>query len=534
MKGYVVKSGLFSVFVSGLSEKLSLCDRLILSNNVSKLESTLSEISEDLYYINDVLELQIKEFNESLCNILIKTLIYPIAISSLGSINHSAHHLSIPLSGTILYHILKIVKNPDLNNALTMGILSKLIPEPLASLLQEAPSPNIRQSDKYLEASLHFLDKLEGFPSSEALVPNQVPDIIFSFLTSKDNNLIGTTLILLHTIINSVSVSNNLLLAAGLISYEKLKIKNLLNNILDTRDYSATYCNQAVEALIGLLEYEHPLRLFLFKLACKVLISLTFRKEQSICLGPNHQSILNRALLRSIQNLQEFLTDDSEYDEFFEVFKSEWKTLSVPEPKLSNLVHLLLPYNEELEGVPLEYRNPLNDSEALRCEISRFFAIWSVKLALCKDNSIFPLSVYPLYHLSNAVIWEKGKSYNLKNKNLVKCVVKLKKNEENFFYASDADFFLLAIPDPKYEDFYLIKFVESLINVETMQDRADPRRLVLMINSNSEPFNIIFNDPQQCLWTLREISGSKQSCRERYITLVSTLFDQLTSKISEL
>lgn len=529
VKGYVIKSGFFSIFVSGLSEKLSLCDRLILSGNVSKLESTLSEISEDLYYINDILELQIKEFNDSLCNTLIKSLIYPVVISSLGSINHSPHHLSIPLSGTFLYYLLKIVKNPSLANTLTMGILSKLIPEDLSNLLQEAPSPNLRQNDQYIEASSRFLEILEGFPTKEKIVPNQVPDIIFSFLTSKDNNLIGTTLILIHTVINCVSVSNNLLLASGLIPYEKLKIKNLLSTILETQDSNASYSEQVVEALISLLGNEHPLQLFLFKLACKVLVSLTFRKNQTICLSQQHQMILNAAFLKRVQNLQEFLNDSSEYDEFFELFESEWKTLSVPEPKLNNFVHLLLPYNEELEGVPLEYRNPLDESEAFRCEIQRLLAIWSAKFALCKDRSVFSLDIYPLYHLSNAVIWEKGKSYYLKNKNLVKCVAKLKKNEQNLFYASDDHFFLLVIPDPKYEDFYIIKFVESILNVETIQDRADPRRLVLMINSSSDPFELLFADTQQCLWTLREISGSKNSCRELYIKLTSSLFDQFAT-----
>ena len=517
------------MFVSSISEKLSMCDRLILSKNIGRLEMIISEISEDLYYVNDILGLNIKEFTQTLGNILIKSLIFPVAISSLGSIPRYHFHISIPLAGNFLYHLLRIVKNHLVINATVLGIIGKAIPDELLVLLQESLSPNIRQDDQYLEVVSKYLENLEGFSSNMALVANTVPEVIFSFLTSKDNNLTGTILILLYTIMACPIVSNNLLLSAGLIPYERLKIKKLIHNEVTKTEFNGWTNNSVIEPLLDLLIHEHPLQLFSFKLVCKVLVSLSFRSDSTMCLSQSQLKALHKAFTRSIEKLQDYLIENSDYDNFFFAFEAEWRSLESNEVKISNYVHLLMPYNEELSNLPLEYREPLDETESLKCEIQRLFAIWQVKLALACDPSLINLKVYPLFYLSNAEVVQKDKSYHMRNRNLVKFMFKLKKVEENFYYASDPDFILFVKQDPKYEDFYIVKICHSLMNIETMQDRSDPRRLVLMVNSMDETFEMVFNDPQQCMWTLREINSAKEKCRERYIGLLRKLFRKLTA-----
>ena len=517
------------MFVSSISEKLSMCDRMIHSKNIARLEIVISEISEDLYYVNDILGLNIKEFTLTLGNILIKSLIFPVAISSLGSISRYHFHISIPLAGNFLYHLLRIVKNQLVINATVLGIIGKTLPDELLALLQESLSPNIRQDDQYLEVVSKYLENLEGFSSSIELAANTVPEVIFSFLTSKDNNLTGTILILLYTIMACPIVSNNLLLSAGLIPYERLKIKKLLHNQVSKTEFNEWNSSSVIKPLLDLLRHEHPLQLFLFKLVCKVLVSLSYRTDSTMCLNQSQLKALHKAFTRSIEKLQDYLIENSDYDNFFPAFEAEWKILELKEVKISNHVHLMMPYNEELSNLPLEYREPLNEAESLKCEIQRLFAVWQVKLALACDPSLLTLKVYPLFSLSHANVVQKDKSYHMRNRNLVKFIVKLKKAEENFLYASDPDFILFVKPDPKYEDFYIVKVCHSLMNIETMQDRSDPRRLVLMVSPIDETYEMVFSDPQQCMWTLREIHNAKEKCRERYIELLSKLFRQLAA-----
>ena len=127
IKEYIVQSGFFSCFVSMMSDKLTMSDRYIFSLNANKLESSLAEISEDLYYIHDILEFQIAEFNELLTNLLIKNLFYPVVIASLGSIHKGSFHISIPLAAIFLHQTFRIVKNAELINSLVIGLLTKNI-----------------------------------------------------------------------------------------------------------------------------------------------------------------------------------------------------------------------------------------------------------------------------------------------------------------------------------------------------------------------------------------------------------------------
>ena len=321
IKEYIVQSGFFNCFVSLMSDKVSLCDRYILSLNASKLESSLSENLEDLYYINDIFELHIPEFNEILATLLIKNLIFPIIIGSLGSIQHNSFHISIPLAAVYLYQTLRIIKNADFTNCVVMGLLVKTLPAEFLEFLQDCPSPNLRPNDDYLYQVNLMLEYLEGFSEIENLGENPIPDVIFSFLTSKDNNLVGVILMLLDSVISNTSVNNNLLLAAGLISFEKIKMKKLLNFILEEKGKNMNYNENTVEILLNLLCYEEPLRVFHFSLACRVINSLVYRSDVPQCLTLNHQALLNKAFKRNISSLQEYLIDNSDYDIFFEVFE---------------------------------------------------------------------------------------------------------------------------------------------------------------------------------------------------------------------
>lgn len=538
IKDYIVKSGFFSCFVSSLGEKLSQCDRYILTSNSGKLEKSLAEILEDMYYIHDIYELQISEFADILTNLLLKNLIYPVAIGSLGCIVHNSFHVSIPLAAVFLNQVIRIIKQPHIVNSVVLGLLVKKIPMCLIGLLNDVPSPNPYTDDEFLDAVMTFIDFLDGFAICGELFDNPVPDVIYSFLSSRDNNLVCVILMLLHSIITSSSVSMSLLLESGLMPFEKVKMKNLLHNILK-ENHSTKYNESIVGELLKMLVYEEPLRVFHFTLACKVIISLAYRPEQTRCLTEKHRKILNMAFVNTINSLKFFLEDNVDYDIFFEVFEDEWKNINPSENKLQSLINVLLPYGEEGVTLSLDQRDPQDEIEALKCQIQRFFSLWSVKLSLDRDMNIFSLDMYPLYFMANACCWEKDKTYQNDNKNYAKCIVKLKKGDQNMYFISDPDFFLLVLPDVKYAEhsavpsnelnYVSVRFVESYINIDVISDRADPRRLVVLPKKQEETIEVIFEDPQKCLWAFKEICNNRMKCKDNYIDLVTKLFSQLSS-----
>ena len=87
----------------------------------------------------------------------------------------------------------------------------------------------------------------------------------------------------------------------------------------------------------------------------------------------------------------------------------------------------------------------------------------------------------------------------------------------------------MVMPDNKYPDYVDIKFTKSLLDIDVVSDRSDPRRLVIFDNKQEQNIELLFPDTQKCSWAFKEITNNKQGCRERYIMLTTKLFTQLSS-----
>lgn len=539
IKDYIVQSGFFNCFVASIGEKLSQCDKYISKKNNGKVEKSLSEIFEDLYYIHDIYDLQINEFEDILTNLLLKNLIYPVAIGSLILESRGPFCVAIPLAEIFLSEIVRVVKHAHIVNSLVLGLLVRKIPACLVGLLSEVPSPNLRPDDGFLDVVMSFLDYLDGFAIVGELVDNPVPDTFFGFIKSQDCELICVTLILIHSIITCPSMSSSLLQESGIMSFQKIKTKNYIHNVVN-ENRSNKYNKNIVEQLLRLLLWEEPLKVFHFQIACKVILALSYCPELNRCLCEKHRKMLGKAFGYAVESLRIFLEDSSDYDVFFEVFEDEWKKISSSENKIQSIINLLLPGNSEDQQIPLYQRSPKDEIERLRCNTQRFYSLWSLKYSLDNNKAIFPLEKYPLYLMSNACSWEKHKSYHNSNTNYAKCTVRLSKNDQNMHFISDPDFFLLVVPDNKsakfkdkgnYDDmkYICVKYVECHLNIDVITDRADPRRLVIFTKKNNDVLEVLFDDPQKCLWAFKEIANSRAECKERYTLLVNKLFCQLLS-----
>ncbi|OMJ75593.1 hypothetical protein SteCoe_25248 [Stentor coeruleus] len=534
IKDYIIQSGFFNCFIASIGEKLSQCNKHILKRNSGKLEKTLAEIYEDLYYIHDIYDLQINEFEDMLTNLLMKNLIYPIAIGSLLEESKGPFCISIPLAEIFLCEIVRVVKHVHVVNSLVLGLLVRKIPGCLVELLSEIPSPNLRPDDGFLDVVISFLDYLDGFTIVGGLVDNPVPDILFGFIKSQDCELICITITLIHSIITCPTISSNLLQESGIMYFEKVKTKNYIHNVANESRLNI-YNKNIVEQLLRLLLWKEPLKVFHFQITCKCIMSLSYCPELNRCLSDKHRKLLNKAFGYAVESLRVFLEDNSDYDVFFEVFEDEWKKINSSENKIQSTINLILPNNSDDSQIPLYQRSPKDDIEELRCNIQRFYSLWSLKFSLDNNKKIFPLEKYPLYFMSNACSWEKHKSYHNSNKNYAKCTVKLNKNDQSMYFISDPDFFLLVIPDNKshkgnYDMKYIcVKYVECHLNIDVITDRADPRRLVIFTKRQNDVLEVVFDDTQKCLWAFKEITNSHVECKERYVILINKLFCQLLS-----
>jgi hypothetical protein len=518
IKEYIVNSGLFSCFVSMMGEKLLECSRAIAARNGNYFESSFAALIEDLYYINDIYELSISEFEDILIGLLLKIIVFPVAVRALGCVGQRPDCISVSLAAVFLQYAIRVIKSPVLVNAVAVGLFVRQVPVEIV-LLVEGKSSTVALNDVFRLQLASFLEHLAGSGNYNDLTPNPAPAAVFSLFMSKDMDVVGAVLMLVYTLISSSNANNGVLLTAGIIPFDRIQQKKG-----NYKKKNLTYNDFVVEAILEMLNKEEPLKVFYFKLSCRMIVSLAYRSDKRPCLTLEHQQLLSESFNKAIIRLKSHLEDNSAYENFFEAFESEWKKVEKFENKLQNSVYIL----RKDTSVNLEYRDPVDNIEKMHCDMQRFFSLWSVKLSLTNDKNLLPLSIYPIYYLSSSFIWELNKTYKNKDKNFVRCTVKYNKSEEVLYYISDPEFALLVASDVKYKDCFVVKVVENLLNVEIVPDRADPRKLVLFVRNRAETVEIGFADPQRCLWTYKDLENSQKTCKEQYVTVFNQLVDQLT------
>lgn len=165
-------------------------------SNSSKLDQIMRDHVDNLYYINDIFAQDIPKINHGLADLLLRHVILPVLVGSLGSEKHQQHHLDIPLSAFFIAQILKIIKHPPLINSLAACLFLREVRQELLTVvlgvlpMQVSIIPN--ESDDILLEDLEYLDE------SENLKHNTIRDVVFSFLRSRDDNLVTLTLLMIQ------------------------------------------------------------------------------------------------------------------------------------------------------------------------------------------------------------------------------------------------------------------------------------------------------------------------------------------------
>mmetsp|Transcript_13741 Transcript_13741/g.13762 ORF Transcript_13741/g.13762 Transcript_13741/m.13762 type:complete len:192 (-) Transcript_13741:181-756(-) len=188
-------------------------------SNSSKLDQIIKDHVDNLYFMNDIFEQGITEINQELADLLLRHIILPVLVGSLGSERHMQHHLGIPLAAYLIIQILKTIRHPPLINTLAACLFLKEVREELLTLTMNSPplqalaggSRDLSPSTDAIRLGSQMLDYLDYLKEPENLRHNTIRDVIFSFLRSRDDNLVTLTVLIIQGVILNGSVSSTIL-----------------------------------------------------------------------------------------------------------------------------------------------------------------------------------------------------------------------------------------------------------------------------------------------------------------------------------
>jgi len=364
LQNFLVNCGVFLEVVACVRNQVfKFNNKFLKYKQLPVLESKLFDLTESIYYLNDILE--IKECSEYVSNLFLKELVLPVLVGSLGSEKCLNCHIRIHIAAFLLAQIFQVVKHTPFLDALAMSVyLHITTPE----LLQASLSP-LNSEANVLKNSAQLIEFLE-YPEQSALevVDNPVSGVMSSYLRSRDESLITLNLHIIQSIALNESISEIVLL--------RCKLK--------TPFQKEIYNQELVEIIIQLLNKEPCLRYSTMKLLLKLLVF--FVKKNLL---EEHRVFLVECYLHRIKNLTKYLEKDYLEDKFLEFFSQELK-LSAQiqlDQKLRCEYHFVLPLiEEEHSSIALEKRPPLGDSESLHLEIKVFFLMRKCLLLLVPSS----------------------------------------------------------------------------------------------------------------------------------------------------
>lgn len=168
------------------------------------MDAVMIDNLDNLYYINDIFELEIQEFNEEIGDLLLRIVLLPIVIGGFTSYDRKPYHISISLSTYILIQTIQMLKYKPLIDTLVATIFLTEICEEIIELILDPPPLIIIKRDKRsidtLKIGFFMIEALDNLEKPESLIANPVRTVLLSFLRSRDDTLVTLILKLIDVV----------------------------------------------------------------------------------------------------------------------------------------------------------------------------------------------------------------------------------------------------------------------------------------------------------------------------------------------
>lgn len=545
-----MESGFFTHLICHFRQQWLEIDRMVSAasvENLAKVQMALDEQTDNLYYLNDLCEIDHTPLLTLLCDEFLHYLLFPLICGSLGPYTGRKTALTIPLAEYMFVQTVTVLRHKDVINALTAAIFLKEVSEKLVgNCLGEMPPAPVafhytyrphdfvaphspRSKDQHstaLSESLKVINWVQGTDEIGDKVANPIRSEVLGFLRSKDDNLILISCLMLQTLLLTPDVQKSLLTASGLlpqVAGYREELEEPKENTQETEEV------EVLEHLLELLSMDPPFRMTTTRLICQLIVALVVQPH--LHLRPTQVQLMTKAQILALRRVKMLMKKSFYSDLFLDLFEEEFVAVREMDfgVKVPCHAHYLLPMFEDVYStLPLAERLPLGEIETARRDTHVFFLLLKLSSLLSLSPSYDDFTVLP----SPRTLWEEGRSYPMDDREFTRCVLKQGHDQFIRYFAEDPLYFILVSPDQNRTHYASISVLTSLRNVEAMIDRSDPRVLVLALKSNSTSQQILgFDSPALCHRVKKTIDDHRKLAKEKGLRRAEEVVERLERQL---
>lgn len=311
------------------------------------IESELSNISDDLMYINDLME-HVEELNSDISSKFLNTCI-PWVIKKVSDVLNIGENFT-PV-GWIINSILDNIKANSILDVLVAGLFCSKITEKIVAYMQEDTVQN-NQFDYFDEGRV---------------IDNTVKHQMVSLLN--DPYCATTVLLIINSIISNIFISKRILYECRLLPKDELKTQTLIRKVLQDKSEYKSDALVAEFLMQILLREQSPFNVFL---SSRIITLCRLHPEEKY-MSSLHDEIKSQTLIILAQILEKIESENLK-EHVLEAFENE--TEYVNSLKIENKIEFPIEFLINKQNLmPILYRMPISKKEFYHWSFCRLFLL---------------------------------------------------------------------------------------------------------------------------------------------------------------
>jgi len=386
--------------------------------------------------------------------------------------------------------------------------------------------------------------------SDSELYLNQFRSNFFSFLLSRDDNMIMLVCSIIDSALNPASIQYSVPLKTFAIC------QTIFENCLALAGNQGGAQNpegiwdkyETVRTILGnlykLLSVDVPFRIATLSLIAKIITDLSESKNEEVMMSPDNLKIFNTGYKKSITKVLKFLQNSIVGELFADLFEMQWKDIyqhKYNKIKRKDQILLLLPIVEEaIPGLDQYMRLPVTECELAKREISVYLLYRKIRYSLIKSSKISQTLIEdykPTYLKENVTNkWVEGTDYEIDQRKLHFCHLKEQSNKQACYLAEDEENLIIIVPDPVKLHWAKVLTNIKLKPVEAIVDRSNSSNLIISAKIKDKLIQktLNFSDPHLCLAAKRAVDESRRYFKHSEMTALLKNFESTKNDIYEL
>ncbi|EAR83388.3 CLEC16A, putative (macronuclear) [Tetrahymena thermophila SB210] len=358
---------------------------------------------------------------------------------------------------------------------------------------------------------------------------NPFRDLILSYLRSKDDNLIMLTLQFLNSIVQNKFICDEILEYCGLLTQRKNKINYKNPKNLDSlKSFQVN--------LMKILQIDPPFRLNNYFIISKLIYEFACVNHSHDILLTNDQICLfNDAYRLQILKMNALIKTQIVWDFIIDLYEVEFEYIEQNLLKQTKQLDYFcfLPLDNCPNSVDLLFRQPTTKRDITRRDLMLFFIVRKLRYILIANTGLKEIEnnldlSYKSFLNNELPHWEEGKFYEIQQSKMYSCeLIEKDKKVKQLYYLKDQQNMILVEYNENNRNEVKVYKNERLKKVEAQIDRADPRKLELVIKNITyngkekyDDFILIFENIDTCSQIKKILDENRKTSKQIEMTVL--------------